>query len=600
MKKTVLISFWLLLNLFAFGQTSFKTIVPERPVVEGESFRVQYVVENPGEVDNFLAPVFKGFRIVNAPEIREGKTGLGASAKSFHNTAYTLEPVKPGRYTITGAMATVDGKLLRSNDVSLLVISKEDAEQLRKQTDAAGDDPSYLRPGEDPYQKIKQNLFVKVQVSKKSCYPGEPVLATFKLFSTLQSSSEVVKNPGFYGFTIYDMVNLSDKEKTVEMINGKLFDVHTIRKVQLYPLQTGKFTIDPMEVHNKVELSRSQVSRKTEQKIIEGLMDGDDEDGPRNPGAEIFETTVATEPVTINVKPIAARNKPENFNGAIGRFTIEATLEKSALGKNEEGFLVVTIKGKGNFTQLSAPSLVWPKGIEGFEPSVKDFLDKTSVPLSGERSFRYAFASGQPGAYELPAVAYEYYDTDSNRYKTISTKPIKVAVSNKEKEAVVEQPKKTSIKAINKKVSLIAAGIIVMAVIITLVYWLRQKKEVVKEPLPGEKLPVRISVEELLQPAVLMIPAADTDFYKALQQATWKAMEQHFVLNGNHSKAALISLLKKQETAQADIDALTSLLSQCEMGIFTNAELGEHKETVVENARELLKRITEPATAGEP
>lgn len=599
MKKTAFIFFGLLLHLFALGQTSFRTLVPQLPVVEGESFRVQYVAENADEVENFLTPVFKGFKMVNDPEVREGKTGLGPTAKRNYNTVYTLTALKPGRYTINGAVATIDGKLMRSNNASVVVISRQDAEQLRKQTDA-GDDPSYLRPGEDPYQKIKQNLFVKVQVSKRSCYPGEPVLATFKLFSRLQSSSDIVKNPGFYGFTIYDMVNLADKEKTVEMVNGKLFDVHTIRKVQLYPLQAGQFTIDPMEVHNKVELSRSQVNRKTEQKIVEGLMGGDDgDDSPGNPDAEVFDCTVATEPVTVNVKPIAAKNRPANFSGAIGRFTIESTLEKTELGKNEEGFLVITIKGKGNFTQLSAPSLVWPKGIEGFEPSVKDFLDKTSMPLSGERSFRYAFVSGQPGAYELPAVSYEYYDADSNRYKTISTKPIQVSVSNKEKETLVEQPRKTSITAINKKVSLIAAGIIGLAVIIALIYWLRQKKEVAKEPLQEKQQPVKISVDELLQPAVLMIPAADADFYKALQQAIWKTMEQHFALNGNRDKSGLAALLKKQDTAQADINALMDLLSQCEMGIFTNAELGEPKGTVVENARELLKRVAEPSIAGE-
>ena len=67
------------------------------------------------------------------------------------------------------------------------------------------------------------------------------------------------------------MINLADKEKSVENINGKFYDVHTIRKVQLYPLQPGAYTIDPMEIRNKVEFSRSIVSKKTEQKIYEGV-----------------------------------------------------------------------------------------------------------------------------------------------------------------------------------------------------------------------------------------------------------------------------------------------------------------------------------------
>ena len=53
---------------------------------------------------------------------------------------------------------------------------------------------------------------MKVLVDKRSCFVGEPVLATFKLYSRLESKSDIVKNPGFYGFTVQDMINLADKQ----------------------------------------------------------------------------------------------------------------------------------------------------------------------------------------------------------------------------------------------------------------------------------------------------------------------------------------------------------------------------------------------------
>ena len=113
-------------------------------------------------------------------------------------------------------------------------------------------------------------------MDQQTCYVGEPVEATFKLYSRLESKSDIVKNPGFYGFTVYDMVNLADKQVTTENVKGKLFDVHTIRKVQLYPLQAGVFTIDAMEVKNRVEFSRSTVNKKTEQEIVEGVLGNND------------------------------------------------------------------------------------------------------------------------------------------------------------------------------------------------------------------------------------------------------------------------------------------------------------------------------------
>ncbi len=261
----------------------------------------------------------------------------------------------------------------------------------------AGNSDYFLRPGENVQDKIRRNLFLKIMVDKRSCFVGEPVLATFKLYSRLESKSDIVKNPGFYGFTVHDMVNLSDKQVATENVNGKPFDVHTIRKVQLYPLQAGVFTIDAMEVKNNIEFSRSSVNKKTEQEIVEGVL-GNNESDERKGNTEVFESSMSTEPVTINVKPLPDKTKPISFDGATGLFTISAEAVKNKLSTDEGDILEVTISGKGNFVQLNAPAVQWPKGMEGFEPSVKDALDKSTTPLTGSRTYRYPFVSATAGA----------------------------------------------------------------------------------------------------------------------------------------------------------------------------------------------------------
>lgn len=376
--------------------------MPQAAVTTGESFRVQYVVEGAEKAPAVSAPSFKGFGLVNGPEVYDGHTSYQTNAKPLHNTTYTLKAIKPGRYIIPGAVVTINGKTWRSNDATVTVISTEEAASQQQQNGQAEENAAYLAPGEDAYRKINQNLFVKVLVNKRSCYTGEPVVATFKLYSRLQSKSDIVKNPGFYGFTVQDMISLSDKVMTVEQLNGKLFDVHTIRQVQLYPLQAGQFTIDPMEIRNSVEFSRSAINRKTEQQVTEGVFDNDDR--MTGSGAATFETNISTEPITIQVKPSPVPAKPADFNGATGKFSISATVEKDELAKNEEGYLVITIKGKGNFPQLSAPVIEWPAGIEGFEPAVSESTDKGTVPLEGTKTFRYSFVSSKPGNYTLPAI----------------------------------------------------------------------------------------------------------------------------------------------------------------------------------------------------
>ena len=221
-------------------------------------------------------------------------------------------------------------------------------------------------------------------LDKRICFAGQPIVATFKLYSRLQSRSDIVKNPGFYGFAVHDMINLDDKMVAVENINGQLFDVHTIRKVQLYPLQEGIYTVDAMEVKNKVEFSRSIVHKKAEQEIIEGVFE--EEEKKAAEGIEVFETMISTAPVSIKVKPLPLKNRPEDFNGATGKFSIEVELEKDELSRNEDGYLLVHVNGQGNFNQLVAPIIQWPEGIEGFEPTVVDAFDKQQVPLKGSRT----------------------------------------------------------------------------------------------------------------------------------------------------------------------------------------------------------------------
>jgi hypothetical protein len=98
---------------------------------------------------------------------------------------------------------------------------------------------------------------------------------------------------------------------------------------------------------------------------------------------------------------------------------------------NEEGFFEVMISGKGNFTQLNAPEIKWPKGIEGFAPIIKDSMDKMKFPLEGFRIFRYPFIASKPGNYELPAIRFSFFESNAKQYKTASSLTQQVLVSNK-------------------------------------------------------------------------------------------------------------------------------------------------------------------------
>jgi hypothetical protein len=602
MRKITPIFLFLFFASGAGAQTSFKTIVPPQALVTGESFQVQYILEDADKTTQVKPPIFANFRFVTGPYIHMGSVSTAEGTKLLRNTVYTLEATRPGKFIIPGATITVNGKMIKSNDARVEVISKAEALKRFEKENALTASDYFLRPGENAYEKIRQNLFVKMMVDKRTCYVGEPILATYKLYSRLESRSDIVKNPGFYGFTVYDMVNLSDKQVTTENVDGKAFDVHTIRKVQLYPLQAGEFTIDPMMVMNKVEFSKSAVYKKTEQEIVEGanrrfiLRENDEEDNEKPPeGISVFETELNTEPITIKVKPIPERNKPAAFNGAIGDFKISSRLVNDSLRKNEEGFFEITLTGKGNFIQLSAPAVQWPAGIEGFEPVVMDNLDKTKMPLAGSRTFRYPFVCGTAGNWQLPPVSFSFFDIDSNKFKTVSTNKVEVVSTNEEKEKPVIEEKKVSISEKSEKAARTAGIIIVSLVLVIVAYWIFKKKE--PEVLILPKLQTGLpSANDLLEPALAAVTVEGNSFYRLLYKGIWDFVTHRFGLTGSEmSKQILVHKMSVAGVPGNIIAQLSEVLGACEAGMFTSASLEHNKEELFSLVKKLLNTIGETA-----
>jgi hypothetical protein len=597
MKKGILLIPALMILCLVNAQVSLKTIVTQGPVVAGESFQVQYVLEDEGSGADFFQPDFKHFRVISGPNAYAGVTYGEKGAINVKNITFTLIASKEGLYAIPGASVKVGGQLVRSQPASLQVISKAAAIARGILSDKIPPaEGTYLAPGEDPIEKMRKNIFMKVSVDRKTCYVGQPVTATFKLYSRLNSRSDIVKNPGFYGFAIQEMVGLADRITETEVVNGKKFEVHTIRKVQLYPLSAGTFTIDPMEVQNKVEFSTSSVVRRTEQEIVEGVMPTEDELFSK-PGFKLGETNMRTEPVTVKVTALPDTNRPASFNGATGKFNISAELEETEIGTNREGDLLVTVSGKGNFLQLAAPTIPWPANMEGFAPEIRDTLHKEISPLEGKRIFRFRFIATKPGEYTIPAISLCFFDPDSNRYRTASTTPLVVKISNGEVTADVKA-EIDAVKPSSAVPSKVWIGGGIALCLLAVVFVVRKMKKTKSKPVEQPALAApRPGITELLKPVTILLQADETAFYTALRNAIWKFAGQQFGLTGSlMNKRALTQALELRQVAVADQQSILYILDTCETGMFTRAAATTDKQQLLDETRNVMLKIVANAS----
>ena len=567
----------LVISIVAHTQVKFRTVVPQRPVVPGESFQVQYVLENAAEISNFSAPQFEGFRVVAGPNVYAGDR-----SSAHKNVVFTLAAVGEGRFKIHGATCTANGKLVKSNDAFVQVAFQEES----------GESPYFLSMGEDPYEKIKENLFLKIIVDKQTCFIGEPLVATFKLYSRLQSRSNVIKNPGFYGFSVYDMVDVNDQVLSAEKLDGHWFQVHTIRKVQLYPLQAGSFNIDAMEVANDVEFSRSIVNKQTEQEVTEKMYDVDDT--KKDARAEVYHVNLKTDPAVIHVKSLPKKNAADTFAGAVGNFSIDAYVEKDSVNQNEENYLKVRINGSGNFQRVNAPVVSWPAGFEGFEPLMTDTLNKQLVPLTGQRNFRYAFSSAEAGLHTIPPIVFSFFNLKTHAYKTIATKPVTVSVRAAEKEY-----KPTINKVVANKTTerpawwVLTAGLLLLAAIAFGVKSILFKQyQTRKQNIEAEASGSPVTIQQILAPAQATMDGEDKIFCKELNDALWNYLHYKVGLSGSQMSKEMVKKVLLANGVHPDlVENIIDVLRQSEAGSYTGARMEFTKIELFQKAKNALQAI---------
>jgi hypothetical protein len=222
------------------------------------------------------------------------------------------------------------------------------------------------------------------------------------------------------------MLRSGDINALVEKLNGREYNVYSLRQTQLYPLQAGNVELESASVENDIHFVKEEFLKNSRADDLFGNFSSIaiPEDALVNE-----KVTLQSKPVVINVKPLPEQGKPASFNGAVGNFTIHAAMEKDSLTTDDAGKLSVIIEGAGNLTLVNAPEFEWPSGIEAFEPAMKESLDKRSVPVSGSKTFEYSFTINKEGSYTLPPVEYSFFDPATSQYKTITTAPITFSVA---------------------------------------------------------------------------------------------------------------------------------------------------------------------------
>jgi hypothetical protein len=606
-------AFFFTIHLHA--QTKFVTSINEKEIGKEDVVEVNYTVENGESIESINPPAsFKGFTVVSGPNEQTGMTFINGNLSKYQSIAFILKPTGTGKFAIGGGTARVNGQTLRSNTVIITVSNtshiapssgpyfnlnlpflKEDITQAE-----TVDEDYILRKNEKADSKILGNLFPKVDVSKTTCYQGEAIVATYKLYSRLRSESKVTRRPTLNGFSVYDMEPPNSDELKTERINGKVFYVHTIRKVQLYPLQEGNYEIDPVELDNTCRFLRIDSKEGTIQDLLRKY-------GDINAAGD-FETqsvTLASKPISIKVNPLPEKNKPVNFDGAVGKFSITALPEKNEIALNETGKLIVEIKGAGNIPLINAPLVQWPSGIEGSEPIVTEQMDKTVAPINGTKQFTFDFNASQTGKLIIPAIEWTYFDPSVATYKIIKTDSFSINVTAasdsvaqlKQLQQVVNSNGKNS-KTVLQKIWLWLVPALV-GILLSLVYWVSTRKKKVittaenKIALNVQENPVTPIHHDPLKIARIALYENNSRlFYQETGNAVWNTVAQKLHITSSElNKPAVLELLQKRNMPAFAIQQFEQVVKDCEMALYTPVHNESNMKGTLQNAASFIEQL---------
>jgi uncharacterized membrane protein len=397
--------------LFAFTLILLPALLPAQDitfaasakssVAVGERFQLQYKLNAEGT--GFRGPNIVDFNVLSGPASSTSSSVQiigGQVTREVSNTyTYVLSATKEGKFTIPPATINHGGKQYTSNPVTV---------EVRKGTAAQSGSGRSQQPEDDI------DVFLRAEVSNTTPYLGEQITISYKLYFNNQISGhdgfqKISSFPGFWAKNLFP--NQREIPTTTEVINGKQYNVAEVRKFALFPQRTGKIEIRPGESEITVRV-RTDAKRRSSDPFFDSFFNDPFFRGQHRD----VNKQLSSNSLTIDVKPLPTRDRPAEFGGAVGKFSMRAEIDQTEIKVNEPITIKLTVQGSGNIELFDLPKLVFPPDFDVFDPETKSDIRIAPTGISGSRTFQYLIIPRNPGEFTINPIAFSYFDPARNNY----------------------------------------------------------------------------------------------------------------------------------------------------------------------------------------
>ncbi len=388
----------IVLTVTAFAQNATFVASADRTTVgAGEKFEVSFTVSasDVNGAKNFKPPTLTPFLVLSGPNQSTNMQFVNGQMSGSVSFTYYLYTRQTGKFTVAPATIEYKGTTLKSQPLQI--------EVTQSKPQAQGKEP-------DNTQNVADNLYIRAVADKQRVHQGEPVTVTYKLYTRLQVSGyDIAKAPVYQGFWAEEVEQPKQPVVTTETIDGKQFRVATIRKTALFPTQSGKLTISPLEVRCAFQLA----SRKKTNDPFDSFFND-----PFFSRTQTVEQDLKTNALSVAVDPLPG-SPPVGFTGAVGRFSFSATVDKKEVKTGDPITLKLTISGAGNVKLLTPPKPELPADFEAYDPKISEEITRDGGVIRGKKIAEYLVIPRNAGDRAIEPIAFSYFDLDRNAYNTV-------------------------------------------------------------------------------------------------------------------------------------------------------------------------------------
>ena len=583
------------------------TVQAPKQVYVGDNFTVTFIVND--DARDFRGPNFKGFSLRSGPNAghqRSMSNINGQWSQSVQTTfSYRLLADVEGNITVGPATCTAGGKSISSQSFTIKVEKMSQAQMQQRQQQQQ--QQQQRRQAFDPWAQQPQpasqidgtKLFARASVSNANPYQGEQVIITYKVYTQVPLSQVGIdKLPGNKGFWAEDLSAGKQIKQYEESLNGQRYQVAEIRKGALFAQESGKLTIEPLDLN---VLAMVQAPRRRTGTLLDLF------DDPFFNMAQAVEYPLHTKPLSVNVRKLPAG--PDDFSGAVGSFSVKGGLNLDKVKANEAVSYRLTISGRGNLMLVTPPTPQFPSSFEVYDPQIEDNITKGDNGVSGSRTYEWVLIPRSQGKYTIPAYRFVFFDPSSSQYVTLTVNAQELEVEKGKATVAVKDDVQLLNSDINyihpitklspaKEVSVTSPIYYILFVLIVILTFVAvkmgQRRQAANQDIAGMRMKRATRMaRKRLKKAEAFLGSGDTNrFYEEIYRAIWGCLSDKYNIELSQLNRDTVSacLTDKQIPAEQQ-ERIMKVLQDVDIARFAPGDAEAQKQTIYDEALQMIAEL---------